>query len=531
MNISNLHNVIENFVGNDQKAIIVDGPWGAGKTTVVKQSLKSNDYTYISLFGLSNQQELIMRLIDKIDPLNISIVNNTFFIRDDTEYLSSDKNIIVLDDLERKNDSLYFESICGVLDSLTRIGFKIICIINSAKTDQKKFEEFKEKCFEKAYHVLPDAALVANIVNCNNEIAESLIKDVRFNLRTIIKAKQFKYELTNFFKESKHDDFLIKLNIDEFALLRCCAIAERIYFTPNNLTPKFEKDDFQEFQYNKYKDKFGDSAANNIAEIFFKDKENSTLMNIVLQLVEALDSGNFNNFSNYYAEKKTLDYPFNYPFFYLDDSGRIEYKNKFFDNMEQFDLNEQQNQNILGGLLTNYIDRLDNRELDAIQNKILDELSAEELHNFLFTLSSEDIGRNKLITDLKKKLDDELNLRKIKSQRSKLNKAFDSNDYGYLVDYLYKNRFVQENEAKTILNIFSAKKFFLPDLSKTIDYGAWSYCHEIARFVSRHPEYIEKFINVLQEQCNNSKSISLRDKCRALIRYNFDSYNPSDYIF
>lgn len=96
-----------------------------------------------------------------------------------------------------------------------------------------------------------------------------------------------------------------------------------------------------------------------------------------------------------------------------------------------------------------------------------------------------------------------------------------SNNYSKLTDYLYENRYSLKEKKNRLLEAISQKGFCLPDLSKEIKNSMWSYCHEVARFIA-NTDYQEMFIEALKNQCRHSKSIELRKKCDALVRYNLN---------
>ena len=60
MNVENLCKVFENFKEDKNRAILVDGPWGVGKTYQILQFLKNdspkkkkqNKIIYVTLFGI-----------------------------------------------------------------------------------------------------------------------------------------------------------------------------------------------------------------------------------------------------------------------------------------------------------------------------------------------------------------------------------------------------------------------------------------------------------------------------------------------
>ncbi len=62
--------ILEKFYTSNQRTILIDGPWGSGKTYQVKEFLKKNKNNksktyYISLFGKKQLMKLILNYITK----------------------------------------------------------------------------------------------------------------------------------------------------------------------------------------------------------------------------------------------------------------------------------------------------------------------------------------------------------------------------------------------------------------------------------------------------------------------------------
>lgn len=231
MNIQKLKDVFKKFSTDDNRAILVDGVWGIGKTYHVLQFLKESKKSkakqkivYVSLFGKSSIDEVhteiysrlhpikyksrkIIQVIPKVAPLLGAvgdIVSNLEFTLNGNENAESSKsdnisiikdfvdklnassgdwhkaidkkhqknrNIIILDDFERLNfKKLSFIDVLGYVNSLFLQNFKVVFVCNSKEFPQnvqKGFLSFKEKVFDREYL----------ITATNEEIIGSYFKD------------------------------------------------------------------------------------------------------------------------------------------------------------------------------------------------------------------------------------------------------------------------------------------------------------------------------------------------------------------
>lgn len=206
MNIQNLKEVFQKFSSDNNRAILIDGPWGIGKTYNILQFLKDAKKTkskqkiaYVSLFGKSSIDEVhteiysrlhpvkhnskkIVQVIPKVAPLlNVvgDVVENLEFSLKEsstettTESSTAQKsistavefakkvssfddstpkkhhkktkiqNIIVLDDFERLDfEKVTFTDVLGYVNSLFLQNFKVVVVCNSNEIHDKETDKF-----------------------------------------------------------------------------------------------------------------------------------------------------------------------------------------------------------------------------------------------------------------------------------------------------------------------------------------------------------------------------------------------------
>lgn len=146
------------------KNLWIIGPWGSGKTKLIKESLLAlkKKYFYVSLFGLSNRSDIIKEINTQVvqasilsNLINIPVIGSLFgwiISQDGLQILKRFQDrILVLDDFERvggtknndiniKDYSIYNEAL-GVIDYIEQeIGMKVI-IITSNDGIEKLFDE------------------------------------------------------------------------------------------------------------------------------------------------------------------------------------------------------------------------------------------------------------------------------------------------------------------------------------------------------------------------------------------------------
>ena len=159
--------LVEHINNEKISMIFIDGSWGIGKTTYVKNTLKyiNRDFYYISLFGLKTREQIISEVINEIKtkscigrfleiPIIGTVVNLIYSINGLNILKTNKKGIIVFDDLERVSGYINskneyeakmddYNDIIGFLDYFSQNfkEFKIIVIMDSYKMG-KIYEKF-----------------------------------------------------------------------------------------------------------------------------------------------------------------------------------------------------------------------------------------------------------------------------------------------------------------------------------------------------------------------------------------------------
>lgn len=539
MNKICLKEVLKDFLYDSRsKSILIDGPWGCGKTYEVMNFIKENKKKkiyYLSLFGLESIDEINTSLYEqtkkgkryfKHSAMLISkairavpIIPN---ISEALEYQLDiienkevkKKSIIVLDDLERLSTKVSYTDLMGYINSLYLSGCRFICMVSLDNIDEDRkqdFHHFKEKVFDSVYQIsgfnekiIDEIFQEFNIPNINEtyELFEN-------NLRLAFKTMLFYKKALERFEKTKTNE----LDFDKLDLLKACVWAVKISL--NNYEYKKKDDDIS---YDSYVKEYGETITKNI--YYFRSnhecKNIPRFEDIVDSLVSAFRFFDFGIFedkfiSTKFDEKNSI---LKYEFYFLSDDHKSEYINAFVSllNTElEWSGNETQIlRNIL--MFSNYT--FDNDLIKRIAILAKDKVDFSlGVPMGLGLLDKEYIDKNKLfIESLKNCLNDIKKVNLIEG----FGNALANSDYSNMRDIIMKNEECDEDERKAFANYLVSNNFFLPDISGDIDRKIWSYCHSIAKFVASN-EKTKEFIDLIKETHKGNKTDSELDRFLFLI--------------
>ena len=220
MNKNQLLNELKSFLTNDYNIIMIDGPWGSGKTYLLNEfiNLKENEnieFYYVSLHGLKNIDEINTRIYNisnpdiKITNVISSVINPFEKQKNTKEILSfSLKNkkykpdkIVILDDFERYYNSDY-DAFLSYLNTLIANGCKIILVANLldfGSSEIYQFDKYKEKLLDRLYKAeLFDSDVInKKFGKYYIYLTPTIIYRVKNNYRLIEKIYYFLTEIEN----------------------------------------------------------------------------------------------------------------------------------------------------------------------------------------------------------------------------------------------------------------------------------------------------------------------------------------------
>lgn len=202
---------------NDAHAILIDGPWGVGKTFAINewtQKIKKErlKVIYLSLFGLSDINQLnalalesegfrntFVKYLKSLNQdvtvgvngisLSIPLIGMVANLLKQT-HKSKNVYLFVIDDIDRKDLNLKPREIYGFVDSLPKQNTKVILVMNKEKSDEKdEFDGLKDKVVQKEYYFeYPTDEAIKNILGDNFNLFDEDSKKYIQNLRTLKKV-------------------------------------------------------------------------------------------------------------------------------------------------------------------------------------------------------------------------------------------------------------------------------------------------------------------------------------------------------
>lgn len=229
----NLEESLNLFLNNqEEKVFLLRGEWGTGKTTAVdnwiekKKSETHKDakvkwkFIKLSFFGIKDVNQLNTELLYKSSLLGKTVkvikriipkirlshyvefqlsISGMFELATEWKFQKESKRkkkkitkyLIILDDIERKDNLLSLDQIFGFVDHLGANKTKVIMITNSeGLKEADEFRKFKEKVVNREYVIQKPESYLKRTIFGNDELYEKLKIDAVDNLRTIIKFKE-----------------------------------------------------------------------------------------------------------------------------------------------------------------------------------------------------------------------------------------------------------------------------------------------------------------------------------------------------
>ena len=292
-------------------AILIDAPWGSGKTTFYKKYLGialENKFNkkplFVSCFDLKTIDQLIAKILYKIAPLEWfglfgGVARNILHASTQLkQMLIPEKSIIVLDDFERADEEIY-RQLLGFMDELKQekhITFIVLCDHEKVK-NKPNYSELDEKVFVKEDYVPSQESIVKVLLQSPDFLNQRHISSERDlssvdrlifnsleslylyganrNFRALIKAykewRKVEDKVKQYMERYKNDPEYIQLQNDIFTQ----AIEQGIIgfiFLKNSTEGKEVFDQLSYFQEGRhYKNKTGmpvDQVFNELPEVF-----------------------------------------------------------------------------------------------------------------------------------------------------------------------------------------------------------------------------------------------------------------------
>ncbi len=230
-------------------AIMINGPWGSGKTYFIKHKIKDiikywgSKFAYVSLYGVSQSTEIDKKILISLYPLLdknatkiIKGLASAFLRHDNLEVVIKDYSIslkdcvLVFDDLERISGDNYGEILGCINGYIEHRNAKTIILCDESKILDKKYTEIREKTVRYTYqYSLTDEEFFQAVCKIAKTIDESLVSAVERNKEFLIYLSSKKRQNIRTFSQALNNLHYIlaglrtRKHIDKYGdvILRC----------------------------------------------------------------------------------------------------------------------------------------------------------------------------------------------------------------------------------------------------------------------------------------------------------------------
>ncbi|MGM9850336.1 MAG: P-loop NTPase fold protein [Bacilli bacterium] len=506
--------------------ILINGPWGIGKTYYIKKYLEGEQYIYLSAFGIKEVDELKYALYHElakigafflkkfselygntieIGPISLPIPNIKIDLEKTIKEKLKDKRIvIIIDDLERKCNYIEIKELLGFIEALSQIdNIEVIVISNGEKLEKEDkivFEDFKEKVVKKIYNIDRISQESINEIideKYNKEIFKKYINLSEYknmiieftknhninNLRTLQKAILFLNEVVaNIPDDTKKEDIIELMKV-------CFAVAieenDGLYMQEENKKPERDNctdDIYKQEDYCILKHYFSEG-------IFYNSRID--LIRPIIRIYNAIDEQKSYSEIRDYFKIKNSPITKNKALFYCSKEQIEERINKFIEK----DIKKKSNKNVISWFkelnqLYPWINKLkldckiSNDEIQEAMNMYVKEMDCSKQlyeiidHHIFFELESSETKQ--LYKILKSKMAVHYINKKIEELENSINKGEYNRELLDNIFYAMNNPQLVSNDIREkIGNRLYSKHYFIPDLNSEIDEDTWSFAHRI----------------------------------------------------
>ena len=532
------------------RSILVDGPWGCGKTYEIREFIKKhkNKCIYVSLFGLETIDEINTEIyrqshkgrvrVAKVSNAISKAVAPVKYVSNIADALAFQLNeidtsrikkskIVIVDDLERLSKLIEYKDLVGYINKLLMNEARIICLVSleGLEGDSNRlrdFLEFREKVFDSCLSINQSPTDVFdNLFNKysieNSELIYQLFND---NIRMAKKTELLFSDILKVIKSSSTS----KTTLSEYEILKVCAYTILCVVGFNDCGLKFKDAKSYESLFYKHEcEEFGENVANGFVRYFSGRAENND--NYLKPYVQALikyyrymDPSLFLETISIRKSEET-DILGMSPF-YLSDGDKKKYFDEFVYRVkttkEWNDLFEKCVRAIYADtdfeLPDDVIRLLATLDAQTKQNKNHTDKSSVAFDYFpgRFLQHSKqshfvDIYHEEYTKAVFKRIADEIE------------NTVKNGKYERTIDLLKE---VQYSNNPVIKDMLIVNSFFIPDLSGEITESQWSFCHKVANIAERL-ELKNEYKNIIRDiyQTTENKTNSLRTRLWALVYY------------
>ena len=545
MDALKINHLLQSLINTNKKAILIDGPWGVGKTYGIKEFIdehkndKETKIIYITLFGKKTIEEIHTQIYSQIHP-GVNLISKSLtvlspatslipyagdtvgkgldFLLQTIDSKTDERNVkkekkskkqflIILDDLERIDNELTHKSLLGYINQLFLLGMKVCVVCNSDEiTDKNNFNTFKEKIFDREYKISKANNDVISTQFGNMVLDDEVIQNFNNNLRLVRKSYLFYSEIVEKINKDCTGENYKSLN------------NKTIIWYSALITSMLNK----EINFELYKEKMESKinfARPHIFE-YFDDEELAKKVECIYY-ADIASNYQYSGKNDKALRSETIDLICSITRFYLydefsslknileirkDDTGAVS----IFDEKNIFYLSEKGKKEYIKKILKEFlnpnliVNDKNFRILESIysykslfpksynETKLVKNIALkiaslkEELKSIYFV----DCDTNKDFQELFKKIESKTVYFKIKEMKnliSKIDINLIDNFYKIIQDLKEKRVYHEKGNSirilKKIEDQFFKNSLFLPDLTNEITEEQWSLSHSIIDFL------------------------------------------------
>ena len=496
MNVENLCKVFQNFKEDKNRAILVDGPWGVGKTYQILQFLKEdslkkkkkNKIIYVTLFGKTTIDEIHTDIYSKLHPFKTNlkkavqvipkvaplfgtvgnIVSNMEFalnaneqkrdtigkniektaqnvksIADNINEASDNKTaikklknktIVILDDLERiDSEKMPFGDILGYINNLFLQNIKVIVICNSDEIKDKDFKSFKEKVIDREYR----------ISSTNSQIIDTYFGEYSCFLKDYI-TEEFNNNLrialrvSNFYKEVIKQLSLYNKKyyekISNETILFYCTLVVTGCNSQKYVDAQDKPNAKKHLLFISSDDENIQKIAQNICNYLENTKASIHILDsLIIGLLEGYYYNTYDRLVPMFADTKNQEDPFAQDAFCLSDDEKTELFTKQFEKIRDDSTIRNRRINNVIDAMCKYEKFSDiNNREGVIIDNVLEKCEEKEIH-YLIDLP---FGGCERYLSFSKKLKATYESKQISTMANNLNNSYRNGKYSELYDLL-----------------------------------------------------------------------------------------------
>ena len=549
MNLDDLETVLDSQLGVIYHTVIINGTWGIGKSYFIDEYAKKSNSYKVSLFGINSIEDFKYAISYSINGLetnmNIIAAENESLsitlpfihiplpkIRKDFDSIIKSNldngkiNNLIIDDIERKGDSLSLKDIFGIITQLTEIDkLNIILIINEdyieklEKEEKDIYIEFNEKTIERKYNIIKYSDNAINSI-CNelkykkgiDSLKKIFILSRINNLRTLKKTIKFiNLVFMNEKVKSIETEQMNKIITCSFNMMititnknfnsseSIVSQSKKIVYN-NDINGKENEIYIIENLYNLYITS-NYSYIDDIMQAFIVKEMNEPEKDLFYCSKEELLIRS-KNFKKEVMEKYNRNYNINL---------LLKEIFKFTEYMKEYNCSEMFTKEEIENTIKLYVDNIELNYNDIYG--IINSLSSSRLY------TSKEMNEYAHTTIICKYLD-----YYIKKNIEEKDKYIISN-IDNLFELITNNFLIKDiNLYKDKIDIIVENSFFIPDINGSIDENIWGYTHEIFNKIHNLPnDNILKdiFTKQIRNMIDKSNDVGKHRLSSLMEQYNF----------